>query len=87
MNGHAALPNERDFRQVIMVIGPVKKEYVPQAAANDTGKTAIHSEIKHMDVPAATVSFHNVIGDEAGRNDAEHKEQAVRPNRESANKK
>lgn len=74
LNGHAPLPDEGDFREVIMVVRPVEEEDVPEAAADDAGEAAIHGEIKHVDVPAPAVPFHNIVGHEARRNDAEHEE-------------
>ena len=37
LDSHAALPDEGDFQQVVVIIGPVKEEDVPKAAADDAG--------------------------------------------------
>ena len=37
LDSHAALPDEGDFQQVIVIIGPVEEEDVPKAAADDAG--------------------------------------------------
>ena len=29
LDGHAALPDEGDFQQMVLVIGPVEKEHIP----------------------------------------------------------
>lgn len=37
LDSHAALPDEGDFQQVVVIIGPVEEEDVPKAAADDAG--------------------------------------------------
>lgn len=73
LNRHAALPDEGDFQQVVVIIGPIEEEDVPKAAADDAGQTAAKGEIEYVDVPAPAVPLRDVVGCNAGRDDAEHK--------------
>lgn len=73
LNRHAALPDEGDFQQVVVIIGPIEEEDVPKAAADDAGQTAAEGEIEYVDVPAPAVPLRDVVGCNAGRDDAEHK--------------
>ena len=80
LDSHAALPDVRDFGEMIVVVRPVKKEDVPEPAADDAGEAATEGKVENMKMPAAAVFFHNVKGRDACRYDSEHKEQAVGAN-------
>ncbi len=58
---------------MMLVVGPVEEEDVPQAAADDARQAAVHSEVEDVDVPAAAVALHDVVRREARRDDAQHK--------------
>lgn len=73
LNGHAALPDKGDFPYVIVIIGPVKEQYVPKTAADDAGQAAAQGKVKNMYMPAPAVPLGDIICRNAGRNDAEHK--------------
>ena len=55
LHRHTALPHKRDLQQVVLVIAPVKEKHIPQAAADQSGKTAVNADIQHMLMPAAVL--------------------------------
>ena len=50
---HAALPDNRYLQQMMLVIIPVEKEYIPEASADQTGKAAVNTNVQDMLLPAA----------------------------------
>ena len=50
---HAALPDKRYLQQMMLVIIPVEKEYIPEASADQTGKAAVNTNVQYMLLPAA----------------------------------
>ena len=58
---------------MIVVVSPVKKEYVPEPSADDTRQAAVHGKVEYMDMPAPSVPLHDVISRNAGRDDSQHK--------------
>ena len=87
LDSHAALPDEGDFKEVIVIVRPIEEEHIPETAADNTGETTIHGEVKYMGVPATAVAFHNIVARNACRDDAQHKEQAIGTDGEGTNKK
>lgn len=73
LDSHAALPDEGDFQQVVVIIGPVEEEDIPKAAADDAGQAAAEGEVEYVDVPAPAIPLRDVVGCNAGGDDAEHK--------------
>lgn len=72
---------------MVMIVRPVEEKYIPQTAADDAGQTAVHGEIKDMDMPAAAVPFHDIIRRHAGCDDTGQKKQAVGTDRKGTDKK
>ena len=58
---------------MVVIIGPVEEEDIPKAAADDAGQAAAEGEVEDVDVPAPAIPFRDVVGCNAGRDDAEHK--------------
>lgn len=71
LNGHAALPYEGNFKQVIVVIVPVKKEHVPQPSAENARKGNGEPQIKNVLFPAAAVFFQKKVGSDASGQNAQ----------------
>lgn len=55
LDGHAALPHVGDFKQMVMVVVPVKEEDIPETTANDANKGDGDAKVKDMLMPAATI--------------------------------
>lgn len=71
LNGHAALPYEGNFQQVIVVVVPVKKENVPQPSAENACKGNGEAQIKNVLFPAAAVFFQEEVGGDASGQNAQ----------------
>ena len=62
LNSHAALPDIGNFRQVVVVVCPIKEKDIPKASADNAGQAAAKGEVEDVKVPMTPVFFHNVIG-------------------------
>ena len=45
LHGHATLPDEGDFQQMMAVVIPVEEENIPQPAADEAGKAAVDADV------------------------------------------
>ena len=86
LDGHAALPDEGDFQQMVLVIGPIEEKHIPKPRADNAGQTAIQTHVWHMVVPAAILTGQEPSRG-GGQHDAEAHDQAVHPDREIADMK
>lgn len=77
LDGHAALPDEEEFREVVVVVVPVEEEHVPQPPAEDAGEGDGEPQVEDVLFPAAAVFFQQEIGGDAAGEDAEGKEDPV----------
>lgn len=57
LDGHASLPHEGDFKQVVMVIIPVEEENIPKPSADDTDEGDSEAQVKHAFMPSPSILF------------------------------
>ena len=84
LDSHAALPDEEELRQVVVIVVPVEEEDVPQTAAENAGEGDGESQVEDVRFPAASVFFQEKIGGDASGENAQREENAVEADREVA---
>lgn len=70
LNGHASLPYIGDFQQMVVVVIPVKKEHIPQPAADNAYEGDGEAQVKHAFMPAPAVLFQKIVGHDTAEYDA-----------------
>lgn len=78
---HAPLPHVEDFRQVVLVIIPVKEEHVPEPCPQKAAQAAVDADICHM-LMVASVLPGEEIRHAGGDDDADAQHQPVGPDGE-----
>ena len=73
---HAPLPHVEDFRQVVLVIIPVKEKYIPEPCPQKPAQAAVDADICHM-LLVASVLLGEEIGYACGDDDADAQHQPV----------
>lgn len=75
---HASLPHVEDFRQVVLVIIPVKEEHVPEPRPQKAAQAAVNADVCHMLMVAAVLPGEK-IRHAGGDDDADAQHQPVGP--------
>lgn len=69
LNRHAALPDVQQLGQVIMVVIPVEKEYIPEPRAEQAGEPAVDAEVDDVFFRALAVGLCEKVRDARGEDD------------------
>ena len=84
LDGHATLPDIEQFRDMVLIVLPVKKEHIPEPGADDAAKTAVDADIHYMFMPAAILLCEE-IANACSQDDAQAQHDAVSPDGEITN--
>ena len=77
LDGHAALPDIQEFREMVVVIRPVEKEDIPETGADEPSDTAVDAEVYDVFLIAAPVGFREEITDACREDDGKGKHEPV----------
>lgn len=87
LDGHAALPDVEELRQVMAVVIPVKEKDIPESRSQKTGHTAVNAEVDDVLLIAAAISLGKEIANSCGENNGKRKYETVGPYGEVPNVK
>ncbi len=87
LNCHAALPDVHDFREMVGIIAPVKKENVPQSSTDESCNPAVNADIGNMLFVAPAVLLGKEITNAGCQQDTDRKNQSVCPDGKVPNEK